>query len=112
MPRYAVRYLLAAMILLALPGAASADRGGHGRERGRDDQDRAWQARRSGTILPLETILTAVLKAYPGEVLDIELDDDDGELIYEIKVLTRRGIVLEMEVDARTGRILEIEEDD
>jgi uncharacterized membrane protein YkoI len=29
-----------------------------------------------------------------------------------MEVLTRRGIVLEMEIDARTGRILDIEEDD
>jgi uncharacterized membrane protein YkoI len=29
-----------------------------------------------------------------------------------MKVLTRRGIVLEMDVDAGTGQILKLEEDD
>lgn len=78
----------------------------------RRDQDIVWNARKSGQILPLEVILSAILQRYPGEVLKLELDDDDGELIYEIEVLTRRGIVLEMDVDARTGRILDTEEDD
>ena len=53
-----------------------------------------------------------MLTTYPGEVIEIEFDDDDGLPIYEIKVLTRRGIVLEMDVDARNGRILDLEEDD
>lgn len=79
---------------------------------GDDDQDRAWEARKRGEILPLEEVLARVLHAYPGEVLEIELDDDDGYLIYEIEVLTRRGIVLEMDVDARTGAVLKLEEDD
>lgn len=105
------RIALVALCLLAAADVAAADRKG-GRDRKHDDQERAWQARRSGEILPLETILNSVLSAYPGELLKIEFDDDDGELIYEMKILTRRGIVLEMEIDARTGKILEIEEDD
>ena len=112
LPHPFARYALIALCLLAAADSAVADRKG-GRDRGKhDDQERAWQARRSGEILPLETILNSVLRAYPGELLKIEFDDDDGELIYEMKILTRRGIVLEMEIDARTGRILEIEEDD
>lgn len=107
------RYALIAVCLLAAADAAVADRkGGRDRDRYSDDQERAFEARRSGQILPLETILSGVLRAYPGEVLKIEFDDDDDELIYEIKILTRRGIVLEIEVDARNGRILEVEEDD
>lgn len=113
MPLPSARYALISLCLLAAADAAVADRkGGRDRDRYDDDQERAWQARRSGEILPLDTILNNVLRAYPGELLKIEFDDDDGELIYEIKILTRRGIVLEMEIDARTGRILEIEEDD
>jgi uncharacterized membrane protein YkoI len=90
---------------------AQADRRG-GRDRDDDDQERAWQARKSGTVLPIEVILDRVLRDYPGEILEIDFDDDDDGYIYEIKVLTRRGIVLEMDVDAATGRILDLEEDD
>jgi len=63
-------------------------------------------------VLPIEVILDKVMRAYPGEVLEIEFEDDDDGLIYEIKLLTRRGIVLEMDVDAATGQILDLEEDD
>jgi len=90
---------------------ASADRDGY-RRGGDDDQEKVWEARKRGTILPLETILGSLLRTYPGEILKIDLDDDDDYLIYEIEILTRRGIVLELEVDAHTGRILDIEEDD
>ncbi len=95
--------ILAACLGTAVPGALAGPD---------DDQERVWEARKRGDILPLEDILAKVLRLHPGEVLEIELDDDDGELIYEIEVLTRRGIVLEMDVDARTGKILKLEEDD
>jgi uncharacterized membrane protein YkoI len=99
-----------ALCLSAGAGTALADRDSS-RDRD-DDHERVWETRKRGAILPLETILDGVLKSYPGEVIEIEFDDDDGQLIYEIKVLTRRGIVLEMDVDARNGRILDLEEDD
>ena len=44
-----------------------------------DDQERAWQARKSGTVLPIEVILDRVLRDYPGEILEIDFDDDDDE---------------------------------
>lgn len=103
--------LIGCLLFAALPAGADW----HGEdddEYERRDQDIVWNARKRGEILPLEVILGSVLQRYPGEVLKLELDDEDGELIYELEVLTRRGIVLEMDVDARTGRILEIEEDD
>jgi uncharacterized membrane protein YkoI len=102
--------LLTGLFAGAVP-AAAADRDGYRRGYD-DDQEKVWEARKRGTILPLEKILESVLRTYPGEVLKIDLDDDDDYLIYEIEILTRRGIVLELEVDAHTGRILDIEEDD
>ena len=102
--------VLAAGLFAGAVHTASADRGGRARDD--DDQEKVWEARKRGTILPLETILASLLRTYPGEILKIDLDDDDDYLIYEIEILTRRGIVLELEVDAHTGRILDIEEDD
>lgn len=101
--------VLAAGLFAGAVHPAGADRGGRGRD---DDQEKVWEARKRGAILPLETILASLLRTYPGDILKIELDDDDDYLIYEIEILTRRGIVLELEVDAHTGRILDIEEDD
>lgn len=112
--RFVPRWLLAACFLLAASAPAFADWDDEDDydDNDRRDQEIVWDARKRGEILPLEVILGAVMQRYPGELLKLELDDDDGYLIYELEILTRRGIVLEMDVDARTGRILDIEEDD
>ena len=45
-------------------------------------------------------------------MLEVELERDDGLLIYEIELLTRDQVVREIEMDARTGDILDDERDD
>ena len=89
-------------LALILPAAA-----------GDDDRDhrRAGDAVRDGRARPLAEILR-IVRPQLGEILEVELDEDDGVLVYEIKYLDRRGRRMEAEIDARTGRILEREEDD
>ena len=97
--------ILAAAICLALAATpAGAKKGGR-------DHDDAGQAVSSGRAMPVAAILKS-LKGRIGEVLEIELDDDDGRLVYEIKYLDSRGRRMEAYVDARTGRILKNEDDD
>lgn len=97
----AIRAALLALVLVGAPSAAWAD----------DDHDRVRAMVESGEVLPLPAILEIVAREAPGEVIEVDLDEDDGDVIYEIEVLTPRGRVLEIEIDARTGEILEIEED-
>lgn len=77
------------------------------------DHDYAREALRRGEILPLTRILPIVQQRVPGDVIEIDLDDDDdgARIEYEIKVLTPNGRVIEVKVDARTGRIRRVEED-
>ncbi|WP_235906766.1 PepSY domain-containing protein [Pseudomonas saliphila] len=90
-----------AMLLAATP-AASRDL----------DQDEALQLRRDGLILPLESILQRVSESYPGaRLLEAELEEDDGVYIYEIELLTVKGVARELEFNARDGRVLQDEED-
>ena len=73
------------------------------------------QARRlleRGAIKPLEQILAIVLAKVPGKVLETELEYDDDGLVYDFKILRPGGRVQEVEVDAKTGRIIKIEDDD
>jgi len=79
--------------------------------KGPTEHEIARQALRRGEILPLVRILPIVQKRVPGDVIKIKLDDDDAPIEYEVKVLTASGRVIEVELDARTGRILKIEED-
>lgn len=62
-------------------------------------------------ILPLAAILTVAQKRVAGEVIDVDLDDDDGAFHYEVEILTRKGRKIEMQIDARSGQILKLEED-
>lgn len=66
----------------------------------------------AGVILPLEEILAAVRKAKPGEVLETELERKGQGYVYEIEILDARGQVWEVELDAKTGKLIELESDD
>ena len=81
---------------LATIGVAVAD----------SDQDRARRAVEQGLILPFKDILAKVQQAYPGQILKAELDDDDGIVVYELKILSGDGRVVEVVYDARTGELL------
>ena len=45
-------------------------------------------------------------------VVEVELERDDGRWLYELKLLTPEGVLVEMELDAATGALLEFEQDD
>jgi len=72
-----------------------------------DDHERARQALENRQILPLRTILERVEKAYPGQVIDVEFEQEDrGPWIYEIKLLRSGGSLIKLKVDARDGTII------
>ena len=89
------------LALLAGSGAAHADE---------EDHERASKALEAGEVLPLKTILERVERAYPGQVMDVELERDhenrSGRWIYEIKVLRTSGTLVKLKVDARDGTVL------
>jgi len=55
-------------------------------------------------VAPMRSLLARVHAAYPGQVLEVELEreeyGDEGVWIYEVKLLTNRGSVLKLEYDA------------
>lgn len=61
--------------------------------------------------LPLARILQIAQSLVPGEVLKVELDDDDGIPEYEIEMLNARGRKIKIAIDARDGSIRELERD-
>ena len=62
-------------------------------------------------LLPLARILDIARRRVPGDVVEVDLDDDDGRPEYELEILTAEGRSIEIKIDARTGTILEVEED-
>lgn len=76
------------------------------------DHDEARRLLESGNIMPLEQILERLRPEYPGKILEIELDQEDGKKVYEIELLGNDGIVRELIIDARTGNLLRNERED
>ena len=100
-----MRSPLALLLLLAvLAGAAPHAQGGDD-----DDQANARRALAAGEILTLEKILAAVERSFKGQVVEVELEREDGRWEYEIELLTSEGNVLELTYDAATARLLETE---
>ena len=77
-----------------------------------DDLDQLRDAVARGDVLPLSALQEKLKKAFPGEIIRVELDEDDGRFIYEFKVLQSSGRLFEIEMDARTGDVLDVDDDD
>lgn len=88
--------LLCGATLLGPPVASADDR----------DHDRARQALQAGKVLPLRSVLDIVERSYPGQVVKVEFEEDDGAYLYEIRLLQDGGNLLKLKVDARDGRVL------
>lgn len=73
---------------------------------GKEDHERALQAVQAGHVLPLPAALERLAREQPGQVLEVELEQDGGVWIYEIKLLKADGRLLKVKLDARTGSLL------
>lgn len=104
MKRSAVAVALVAAFMLSawtLPGRADGD-----------DHERARQALEAGEILSLRTVLERMALDYPGQVMEVELEREEGVWVYEIKLLRTGGALVKLEVDARDGRVRRVKERD
>lgn len=95
LPALAVALLAA---LLAAPDARAGDS---------RDHERARAAVQAGEVLPLPVLMERLQRTHPGQVLELELEREDGRWVYEIKLLQAGGQLLKLEVDAATGQVLQ-----
>lgn len=63
------------------------------------------------TVIDVNKAIDIALEQFPGVVEEVELDEEDGRLIYEIEI-TADGEEAEFEIDAYTGEIIVIEIED
>lgn len=89
--------LLVALLLAAGPAAWAGD-----------DHERARAALREGRILPLERIVESARQRFGGEVLDVDLEDEDDGFQYELKLIAADGRIMKLDYDAATGELLRI----
>jgi uncharacterized membrane protein YkoI len=73
-----------------------------------DDHERARELVKSGEILPLEQLLQKVVNNDSGKLrlLEAELEDKSGRLVYELELVDEQGVVRELLFDAKTGEAL------
>lgn len=74
------------------------------------DHDRARNAVQSGAVLPLPALLEKLQRSHPGQVLELELEHEDGRWLYEVKLLHKNGQLLKIKLDAATGDVLEVKQ--
>ncbi len=76
---------------------------------GGDDHDRARRAWQAGEVRPLAGIVERVEADLGGRVVEVELEREGRRWVYELKLVTDDGRMAEVEVDATTGAVLQVE---
>jgi len=98
------KQLMACLLVLVVSGAISPSRAAADMYQGIADS--------MAGVLPLRQLLAQVHEAYPGKVLEVELEREEygqGEIwVYEVKLLTEKGNVLKLEYDAVNMELLKI----
>jgi uncharacterized membrane protein YkoI len=71
-----------------------------------DELDRVRDLRASGKILALDVILQGMPKVPGSRILEVELEEKGGLMIYEIERLEAGGRVREYRFNARSGELI------
>ena len=90
------------LLLLLAVGLASVPT----RASDRNEVDRVRAAVQAGELLPLTQVLERLQRSHPGQVLEVELEREDGRWIYEVKLLQAGGRLLKLELDGRSAVVL------
>ena len=75
------------------------------------DEDKALNARERGEVLPLEQVMAKLEGRFSGEISGIELEKEDGIWVYEFKVISPQGLMMELHIDAKTGTLADKKDD-
>ena len=76
---------------------------------GDDDRRGLREQIESGKLLSLSKIIETLRREYRGEVLEVELEDEDSVRLYEIELLGPEGQIVEFVLDAATGELIAME---
>ena len=72
-----------------------------------DDQDEVYEAVQKGYVKPFSEMYAAVERDLKGRIIKVELEEDDGIWIYELK-LNHENNIIKVEYNAQTLKMLEI----
>ncbi|MBB1317577.1 PepSY domain-containing protein [Shewanella sp. SR43-4] len=61
---------------------------------------------KEGKVLSFDSIMQRYESRLNGRLLDLEVEQKHGRIIYELEILRDDGIVYEIKIDAKTGEWL------
>ena len=70
------------------------------------------QTAATATGLSVEQVIEIALDEVPGEVQELEMETEDGQQVWEVEILAADGSSMEVEIDAQSGDVLEIDTED
>jgi len=77
-----------------------------------EQSDQVIQWLEAGKVLPFEALIKRHSKQLEGRLLDLEIEEEDGRIIYELELLRADSIVYEIKIDAQSGEWLTEEIED
>lgn len=72
------------------------------------DHEDLRRALERNELVSLRTLFDWIEARYEGRIIEVEIDDDDDMLIYEVEMLTPQGNKIEFEFDARSGDLMSL----
>lgn len=73
-----------------------------------EDQDEVFEAVQEGLIKPFSELFDTVDQELNGRLIKVELEEDDDDWIYELKLIHENNVI-KVEYNAATLEMLEIE---
>ncbi len=75
------------------------------------EHEEARRALEQGLVRPLEDIIVEARKHVQGDLIEVELEREDGRYIYELEFIQPSGQIIELQLDAKTMAIVEDDAD-
>jgi len=96
-------WVLVGAFCLPLSAVAHSGEFGHGE---------AKKLVEKGEILPMKVIAEKAEKLKSGKLLEVGLRRGKGGYVYKIEILDAKGVVWELQFNAKTGELVEMEQDE
>ena len=112
-----MKHLITAAVLLSLAGCMASVKTTHamspsnGESKVRKQDSPKPEKLAAACTLSMSQAIDAALKKVDGKALHCEIELENGKALYEVKVFSN-GKLYEVEIDATTGAVIEVEEDD